>query len=155
MWKKGAVYREEYPEYPQRAIQETVVNVLIHRDYSIIGSEIHIDIFDDRIEIYSPGGMYNEDLIQNVDPYTISSNRRNPILADIFGRMDLMERRGSGLKKIISSYEFEKNYNEELKPEFKSTQNSFFTILKNLNYKIQNEGQNEGQKLKSKDRQEK
>ena len=64
--------------------------------------------------------------------------------------MDLMERRGSGLRKIIEAYEFEENYKIELKPEFRSTESAFFTILKNLNY----EGQNEGQKLKPKDRQE-
>ncbi len=134
MWKKGPVYREEYPEYPERAVQEAIVNAIIHRDYSVIGSEVHIDIFDDRLEIYSPGGMYDGTLIQNENPYSISSSRRNPILADIFSRMDLMERRGSGLKKIIESYEFEKNYNEKFKPEFNSTKSSFFVILKNLNY---------------------
>ena len=163
MWRKGPIYREEYPEYSKRAVQEAIVNALIHRDYSVIGSEVHIDIFDDRMEIYSPGGMYDGTLIQDVDPYTISSSRRNPVLADIFGRMDLMERRGSGLKKIIESYEFEKNYNEDLKPQFISTRSSFFTILKNLNYDGQSEGKNDGQsegkndgqKLKPKARQEK
>ena len=156
MWRKGPLYREEYPEYPERAVQEAIVNALIHRDYSVIGSEVHLDIYDDRMEIYSPGGMYDGTLIQDVDPYTISSSRRNPILADIFGRMDLMERRGSGLKKIIESYEFEKNYNEHLKPEFRSTRSSFFTILKNLNYNVsgepQNEPQNEPQKMTKQDR---
>ena len=74
-----------------------------------------------------------------------------------------MERRGSGLKKIIESYEFEKNYNEDLKPQFISTRSSFFTILKNLNYDGQSEGKNDGQsegkndgqRLKPKARQEK
>ena len=74
------------------------------------------------------------------------------------------ERRGSGLRKIIEAYEAEDNYKEELKPEFKSTESSFITILKNLNYDTQNvtqndgqsegqnEGENEGKKLKPKDR---
>jgi len=138
MWRKGPIYREEYPEYSKRAVQGAIVNALIHRDYSVIGSEVHIDIFDDRMEIYSPGGMYDGTLIQDVDPYTISSSRRNPVLADIFGRMDLMERRGSGLRKIIEAYKFEENYKEELKPEFRSTESSFFTVLKNLNYSTEN-----------------
>lgn len=167
MWKKGPIYRIEYPEYPERAVQEALVNALIHRDYSIIGSEIHLDIYDDRMEIYSPGGMYDGSFVQNTNPYNISSSRRNPILADLFSRMDLMERRGSGLRKIIEAYEFEENYTESLKPEFRSTENAFFTILKNLNYgndtlkdkndtlRNKNDTQNNDKKLKPKDRQEK
>ncbi|MDO5062873.1 MAG: ATP-binding protein, partial [Peptostreptococcaceae bacterium] len=112
------------------------MNALIHRDYSIIGSEVHVDIFDDRLEICSPGGMYDGRMIQDIDPYSISSSRRNPVLADLFGRMDLMERRGSGLKKIIESYGFEKKYQNSLKPEFISTQSTFQVILKNLNYTV-------------------
>jgi len=167
MWRKGPVYRVEYPEYPKRAVQEGIVNALIHRDYSIVGSEVHLDIYDDRLEIYSPGGMYDGSFVQNIDPYNVSSSRRNPVLADLFARMDLMERRGSGLRKIIEAYEFEENYKEDLKPEFRSTESAFFTVLRNLNYDIQNEGENDtqndgqnegendGQKLKPKDRQEK
>ena len=164
MWKKGPVYRIEYPEYPERAVQEALVNALIHRDYSVIGSEAHVDIYDDRLEIYSPGGMYDGTFVQDLNPLNISSTRRNPIIADVFARMDLMERRGSGLRKIIEAYEAEENYKEELKPEFKSTESSFTTILKNLNYDTQNitqyggqndgqnDGQSAGQKLKPNDR---
>lgn len=117
-----------------RAIQEALVNALIHRDYSEIGSEVHIDMYDDRLEIYSPGGMFDGTFIQEQNPYQISSKRRNPIIADIFSRMNLMERRGSGLKKILDSYQTQEKYSEDLKPEFRSTQSSFFIILKNLNY---------------------
>lgn len=138
MWKKGPVYRIEYPEYPERAVQEALVNALIHRDYSVLGSEVHVDIYDDRLEIYSPGGMYDGTFVQDLNPLNVSSTRRNPIIADVFARMDLMERRGSGLRKIIEAYEAEENYKEELKPKFKSTESSFTTILKNLNYVTQN-----------------
>jgi len=145
MWKKGPVYRVEYPEYPERAVQEAIVNALIHRDYSVIGSEVHIDIYDDRLEVYSPGGMYDGTFIQDIDIYNIASTRRNPVLADVFARMDLMERRGSGLRNIIETYESEENFKENLKPEFRSTETSFFAVLKNLNYEGQSDGQNEGQ----------
>ena len=147
MWKKGPVYRTEYPEYPERAVQEALVNALIHRDYSVVGSEVHVDIYDDRMEIYSPGGMYDGTFVQNLDPLNVSSTRRNPIIADIFARMDLMERRGSGLRKIIEAYKMEENYKNDIKPEFKSTESSFITILKNLNYNTKNDGQNDGQNV--------
>ena len=91
MWKKGPVYRVEYPEYPERAVQEAIVNALIHRDYTVIGSEVHVDIYDDRLEIYSPGGMYDGTFVQDLNPLNVSSTRRNPILADLFARMDFME----------------------------------------------------------------
>ena len=54
-WKKTGHGRVEMPEYPEQAVFESIVNALIHRDYLETGSEVHIDIFDDRLEIYSPG----------------------------------------------------------------------------------------------------
>ncbi len=95
--------------------------------------------------------MYDGTFVQDFNPYEVVSTRRNPILADLFARMDLMERRGSGLRKIIEAYQTEENYKEELKPQFKSTESYFRIILKNLNYDTQNDtqsvGQNDGQKL--------
>ena len=76
-------------------------------------SEVHIDIYDDRMEIYSPGGMPDGSVIQDRDPLTVPSTRRNPVLADIFNRLGYMERKGSGFGKIISGYEFQINYNEK------------------------------------------
>ena len=54
---------------------------------------------ESRIEIYSPGGMFDGSFIQEQNIMEISSLRRNPIIADLFNRIHLMERRGSGLKK--------------------------------------------------------
>lgn len=78
--------------------------------------------------------MYDGTRIQDNDIYNISSKRRNPILADIFNRLHYMDRRGSGFKKIVEYYEFQRNYNEELKPIFFSNNNDFYIVLKNLNY---------------------
>ena len=55
---KKAQYRVDKPDYAERAVTEALVNALIHRDYIVLGSEIHIDMFDDRVEITSPGGMF-------------------------------------------------------------------------------------------------
>ena len=134
MWKKESDRRVEYPEYPERSIFEGLVNGLVHRDYLDMGSEVHIDIFDDRLEINSPGGMYDGTLIQDRDIDNVPSKRRNPVVADIFSRLDYMERRGSGFKKIMQAYEVEPNYTEDKKPVFYSNATEFRVILKNLNF---------------------
>lgn len=51
----------------EQAVHEALVNALIHRDYMEIGSEVHIDIFDDRLEIYSPSGMFDGTIVQDQD----------------------------------------------------------------------------------------
>lgn len=133
-WKKTGNGRIEMPDYPDTAVLEGIVNALIHRDYLELGSEVHIDMFDDRIEIYSPGGMPDGRRVQDLDLRNVSSRRRNPIIADIFNRLKYMDRRGSGFKKILDSYEFQEHYTEDMKPEFKSGNSDFWLIFKNLNY---------------------
>lgn len=135
-WKKTGNGRIEMPEYPEQAVHEVIVNALIHRDYTEIGSEVHIDIFDDRLEIYSPGGMFDGSIVQNLDTDYVASKRRNPIIADLFSRMHFMERRGSGFKKIKGDYRSAVNYRAELEPKFVSTPTSFFVTLYNLNYNV-------------------
>ncbi len=135
-WKKTGTGRVEMPEYPEQAVHEALVNVLIHRDYMEIGSEVHIDIFDDRMEIYSPGGMFDGSIVQNLDIDHVASKRRNPVIADIFSRMHFMERRGSGFKKIKADYRRAVNYRSEVEPLFRSTSTSFFVTLYNLNYNV-------------------
>lgn len=139
-WKKTATGRDEMPDYPNRAALECIVNGLIHRDYLELGSEVHIDIFDDRMEIYSPGGMYDGSFVQDLDTDKIPSRRRNPIIADMFNRMNYMERRGSGFKKIKSDYKKEINYHESLAPQFYSDNHSFWVTIFNLNYGVSVEG---------------
>ena len=134
MWKKTNERRIEMLDYPERAVQETLVNAIIHRDYGIMGSEIHVDIYDDRMEIYSPGGMYDGTFIQERNTDTISSFRRNPVIADLFARMRFMERRGSGLKKIKEDFVNAFNYTEDKSVEFFSDFNGFRVVMKNLNY---------------------
>jgi ATP-dependent DNA helicase RecG len=131
---KKAQYRVDKPDYAERAVTEALVNALIHRDYIVLGSEIHIDMFDDRVEITSPGGMFGGGSIQEYDIYSIRSMRRNPVIADLFHRMKYMERRGSGLRKIVSETEKLPGYTEAYKPEFSSTATDFRVILKNVNY---------------------
>lgn len=141
MWRKTANSREEMPEYVERSYHEALINALAHRDYLINGSEVHIDIFDDRLEIYSPGGMPDGSLIQNRDPYKVPSTRRNPVVADTLSRLGYMERKGSGLEKIISSYENQHYFSDDKKPSLFSDPYQFTVVLPNLNYGINESNQ--------------
>jgi ATP-dependent DNA helicase RecG len=94
-----------------------------------MGGEVHLDIYDDRITITSPGGMYNGMLIQDLDIADVSSERRNPILANVMAQLDYMEKRGSGLTRICNETKALDGYNDELKPTFKSTSTQFQTII--------------------------
>lgn len=133
-WKKTANSRIEMPDYCERSVFEALVNALIHRDYLILGGEVHIDIYDNRLTIQSPGGMADGTRIQERDITNISSTRRNPALADVFARLGYMERQGSGFKKITETYHAAHNYRKELEPKFYSDVTSFQVTLYNLNY---------------------
>ena len=122
------------PENVERSYHEALVNALAHRDYLVNGSEVHLDIYDDRMEIYSPGGMPDGSMIQDRDPLTVPSTRRNPVLADIFNRLGYMERKGSGFGKIIGGYEFQINYDVSKRPSFRSDRYQFTVVMPNLNY---------------------
>lgn len=134
-WWKENDYREELPDYPERAVTEAIANAIIHRDYMQMGSEIHIDMYDDRLEIYSPGGMMDGSVIQQLNPLSVPSKRRNPLLADFFSRLGLMERRGSGMKKIINTYRRYEHLSDYHAPAFTSNASEFHVTLWNLNYK--------------------
>ena len=128
-WEKLPDGRKNKPEYAERAVLEAMVNHFIHRDYTVMGGEVHLDIFDDRITVTSPGGMYNGMLIQNLDIADVSSERRNPILANVMAQLDYMEKRGSGLTRICNETQALDGYKDELKPIFKSTPTQFQTII--------------------------
>jgi len=134
LWKKTADSRVEMPDYCERSVFESLVNALIHRDYLIHGSEVHVDMFDDRLVIYSPGGMPDGTQIQERDIDAIPSTRRNPVLADIFARLGYMERQGSGLSKIRTAYEHAANYQPGKAPIFRSNRVEFTVTLPNLNF---------------------
>ena len=138
-WIKLPDRRKNFPDYADRAVLEAIVNHLIHRDYLIVGGEVHIDIFDDRIEFNSPGGMFDGSLIQNRDITKVPSMRRNPILADVFTHLEYMEKRGSGLKKICELSSQLEGYERNMHPEFHSESNVFYTTIKNVNYPFRNE----------------
>jgi len=133
-WKKMSDHRINKPDYADRAVFEALANALMHRDYSVIGSEVHVDMFDNRLEIYSPGGMPDGRLIQTLDIENVASTRRNPIISEIFHRLDFVERRGSGLKKIRNETSYLYGYTDDFAPTFESAQTAFHVRFRNMNY---------------------
>lgn len=133
-WIKLSNGRLNKPDYSKRAVFEALVNAFIHRDYTELGSEVHIDIFDDRLVIYSPGGMFDGSLIQDRNLDDVSSIRRNPILADVFAQLNFMEKRGSGLRKIYNESIRLPGYSKDKEPRFRSQAASFYIELLNNNY---------------------
>ncbi len=96
--------REEVRSYPREAIREALVNAIAHRDYSILGTQIDVDIYSDRIEIVSPGSWL---LPQKYDDYpigSIPSIRRNKTIAACLDIANLMERGGTGFQTMVNSY---------------------------------------------------
>ena len=133
-WHKLARTRVEFVEYPERSVHEALVNAFIHRDYLVTGSEVHVDVFNDRIEITSPGGMPGDRKLEDFDIDCIPSIRRNPLLADMCERLRIMERRGSGFKKIFEDYTEDFINPGRRNPVLESRPAYFRIILPNMIY---------------------
>lgn len=124
--------------YDVEAVKEALVNAIIHRDYNVVGAEVVLNIYNDRIEITSPGGMYSGKVIPSVVKSIMESKRRNPIIADLFHRMHLMNRRGSGLANITNRTN--SLFNDGLNHvKFISDDEFFVVIIENAKYGIKND----------------
>lgn len=116
----------KYP-IPIEAFREALANAVVHRDY-LYKSGVQIAMFDNRIEIRSPGGL-PEGVTEEMYYANLSSEPRNPILADVFKRLGIVEKWGTGVKKIIDNYKKENSH-----PSFKIEQTQITVILPVLNY---------------------
>ena len=103
-------HRVEKPQFSERAVFEAMVNAVAHRDYSVYGSKIRFFMFDDRLEIYSPGSLPNT---VTVDSIALRQSTRNELITSLLaetpvaetmgdvGRSFYMERRGDGVPIIL------------------------------------------------------
>ncbi len=128
--KKDTGERSDKMEYPIDAIREAVINSLVHRDYSIYteSSYISIRMFNDRLEITNPGGLYGDLTIENLNEI-VNPPVRNKTIVRILEELEVIENRSSGIITMINSM-------RELKlqpPIFKEDRGSFSVTFKNHN----------------------
>ncbi len=119
------LYRTDTRDYPEEALREALLNSLVHRDYSYSASTL-ISVYDDRIEFVSVGGL--PDGITLDDIMLGLSVCRNPKLANIFYRLELIEAYGTGMPKIMKAYK-----GSDIKPKIEVTPNAFKITLLNRN----------------------
>lgn len=87
--------------YPEDAVRETILNAIAHRDYSIV-NPIEIFIFDDRMEIKSPGALISTLTVKNLYELEGSHESRNSLIARVLRENKLMRELGEGMKRIFS-----------------------------------------------------
>jgi len=99
---KGNIFREDRPPVPAEALRETIVNAVIHRDYSRSASYVAIAVFDDRIEVRSMGDFptgISAAMLSQEHPSVL----RNPLIAGAFHRTGAVEVWGSGTNRVIGA----------------------------------------------------
>ena len=119
------MYRIDTRDYPEDALREALLNSLVHRDYSFSASTL-VSVYHDRIEFVSVGGLPTG--IELDDIMLGLSVCRNPKLAAVFYRLQLIEAYGTGMPKIIKAYA-----GAELKPKIEVSSNVFKITLPNRN----------------------
>ena len=117
--------RIDTKDYPEEAVREALLNSIVHRDYSFSGSNL-INIYEDRLEIVSLGGLVNGLELKSI--FLGISQSRNPNLAAVFYRMRLIESYGTGIGKIERAYK-----SCQMQPKFETAKGVFRVTLPNTN----------------------
>ena len=96
-YKIDGLRRENILELPEDALREAVVNAVCHRDYFEKGARVMVEIFDDRVDIVSPGGLCKGITSKNFGTVSIT---RNSIIASMFFRINYIEQMGTGIRRM-------------------------------------------------------
>jgi len=89
--------RENVPEYPMKALREAITNAVMHRDWFVEGANVFVEIYTDRIEVSSPGGLPKGMTLSDLGHKSI---RRNALIADLLHRIAFIEKAGTGITRI-------------------------------------------------------
>jgi ATP-dependent DNA helicase RecG len=117
--------REEHSEYPPFAVREALVNAVCHRDYRLKGRRIEMRMFDDRLEVISPGGLPGYITVNNIVDEHFS---RNPRLVGGLYQWGYIEELGLGIDRMIEDMV----QAGHPPPEFRATPYSFTVVLRNV-----------------------
>jgi ATP-dependent DNA helicase RecG len=120
------MFRRDIPEYPREALREAIANAVAHRDYSsyVRGSYIQIRMFADRLEIQSPGGLFGNVTVENLEE---EHSTRNARLMRMMEDWHIVENRGSGIKTMLQAM---RTANLE-PPRFNDRRSSFLVTFRN------------------------
>jgi ATP-dependent DNA helicase RecG len=94
--------REEILELPEDALREAIINAVCHRLWSEKGARIMVEIFDDRVDIVSPGGVCKGITPENFGTISIT---RNPLITGLLHRINYIEQMGTGIKRMREATE--------------------------------------------------
>lgn len=123
----GEAQRIEMLDYPNVAVREAVVNAFMHRDY-LLHSDVKIELFDDRLEVISPGGIPDGLTLEEIKDGLTA--KRNPRLIHILDKMQYIENYGTGIRRMFTVYAEQDSI---LEPIFDIRENSFKVVLPNRN----------------------
>lgn len=122
----------EVDAFPERTLFEGVVNAYAHRDYLLDGTQIHVDLFSDRLEISSPGSLFlGEPPQKTYDLSGIISKRRNELICGVLVHCQAMEASGTGFDTIAEEYS---GADDAHRPYITSTSDHFTLVLPDLTY---------------------
>lgn len=113
---------QEATEYPMEAVRELLVNAVAHRDYNLQGDNIHLNIFADRIEVHSPGGLPGPVNLNNLLQARFS---RNAVIVQVLSDLGFVERLGYGLDRVVTAM----RQNSLRPPRFEEIAGSFRVTL--------------------------
>ncbi len=122
----GKAQRDEYDDFPRRALREVICNCFCHRDYFLSG-DIKVEYYDDKVMIFSPGSLPNGLTVDDIKDGMTA--KRNQILVDAFDKLDIIENYASGVRRIFMDYE-----GFDRLPEYNVSDNKVIVTLYNRNY---------------------
>jgi ATP-dependent DNA helicase RecG len=135
-WRIESLKRENIPEYPVNALREALTNAVMHRDWFLDGANVFVEIYTDRIEISSPGGLPKGMKLADLGHKSV---RRNALIADMLHRIGFIEKAGTGIERI------RKEARDQGCPEPRFAETGFVTATFYPNPRVKESAESQGE----------